>query len=151
MTLREFSLQCGISENQIRKRYKEIGGVEYIDGEWIIPNGTRYPAKRLHHVDSFEEKVYALLKATSEYRYIDSKILHIPDESFNVIISVLLQQGWIQTNGIENPYGANHYDLTLIGANIINQRRYKSIEAISAMIARCAGDFTGRLINQMNK
>ena len=151
MTLEEFSAECGVSIRQIVKRCEEIGGVENRGGDWIIPDGTRYPARKLKNLNSAEEKMYGMLKATNDYRYIDHKMLHIPIQSFNLLVDHLIEQGWIQSNGIDNPYGLNRFDITPKGLTVIRHNRRDAISYIARTIAGCAGEFLAPIINNLHQ
>lgn len=148
MTITDLANQAKVSEQQIKRRYKEIPGIEKdSEGNLAIPSGTRYPARRLPRIVTQEEKLYATLKAISEYCYIDEQMLRIPKESFDLIIGELLSQNWIRENGINNPHGANRYDATLQGSSIANKRRKKAIDDIAISIGSAAGAFVGNCIN----
>ena len=151
MTLEELSAENGVSIRQIVKRYEEIGGIENRGGDWIVPDGTRYPARKLKNLNSAEEKMYGMLKATSDYRYIDHKMLHVPIQSFNLLVNHLIEQGWIQPNGIDNPYGLNRFDITPKGSAVIKQNRRDAISYITRTIAGCAGEFLTPIINGLRR
>ena len=151
-TITELAKQAKVTEEQIRRRYRDIPGItKGENGELIIPDGTRYPARKLRNITTQDEKLYALLKAISEYRYIDEHMLAIPVESFNLLINELLAHNWIQPNGINNPYGANGYDATLTGSMLVKKRRKQAVQEIANVIGGAAGAFAGNMINAMNQ
>ena len=141
MTLEEFSLMSGISVNQIKKRYREIGGITKDEEGYHIPNGTRYPIRRPTHIESRNEKVYLVLKAIFLYKYIDAVMLRIPHESFELILEEMKTIGWIQENKTNNPFGANRFDTTLLGGEIIQKKKTEALREIAGTLSYSAGLF----------
>lgn len=124
MTIQQF---CNISQqreqailNKYRKCKDCFPGVRYEKGSWTIPDGTRFPYDRRHLTKTSKDKRCHLLKAIDTYRYIDATMLHLPQKSFNLLISDLIAAELIQENGIDNPYGANKYDCTPKGSEAAN-------------------------------
>ena len=149
MTIEALARSGKASEKQVYRRWKEIGGVTKENGVLVIPDGTRYPIRRPRKIDTYQEKLYFLLKAINTYRYIDEKMLLIPKNSFDVLIKELLSFGWIQENGTNNEFGANKYDATYSGSVVARKKKYAAIKDISEAVASVAGHFAGGIAAEL--
>ena len=125
MTFDEFRRMYNVSEGTIRKRARkgEIPGMNCILNEYQIMSGTRYPYNvRGTRIKKYSDRVYIILKATSENYYVDEKMLKISKNQFDLIINELLANGLLIKNNEENPYGSNPYDVTGDGERIKNKK-----------------------------
>lgn len=138
-----------VSTKQVKKRWKEIGGVTRIKGVLCIPEGTRYPMKKPRKIDTHEEKLYALLKAIDNERYINEDMLMTSKESFNTLIHELLELKWIQYNGSNNEYGANRFDSTLLGSRIAREKKSAALKEIISAFSGALGHFVGGVISEL--
>lgn len=122
ISIEEFAQQCGYKPETIKRNYKEIPGITKEGSNYVIEYGTRYPFSiKVHKIKNSAEKRYAVLKAISEYKYIDSQMLSVPEESFEFIINDLVERKLIAKNGIDNKRGANGYDCTSLGDEIASK------------------------------
>ena len=142
MTIEEFLIISDVKESTIHKRKKEIPGLTYINGEYKIIDGTRYPYNLGNSkLKEQEDKILALLKATSRNRYIDHKMLKLQKKQFERLLNELERNGYIEENGTNNPFGANAYDLTFKGAELVQLSRNKALRTLSEIAGRFAGGF----------
>ena len=143
MTIEELAKYSGISEKQIRKRYKEIAGYEEKDGEISFPAGTRYMYNlRRTRLDTMGEKCDTLLKATYENKFIDHEKLKMEQTSFDSLIAELVHEGYLRENGTKNLFGANRYDTTVKYDKELKdkskEKRLKIIEHVIASLSSVA-------------
>lgn len=149
MTIEQLAKNGKVSVKQVKKRWRDIGGVTKTGDVLNIPEGTRYPMRKMRSIDTHEEKLYALLKAIDTYRYIDEDMLGIPKNSFNILIHELIHAGWIQDNGSGNEFGANKYDSTRLGSRIAHERKKAALEDIITTISGAAGHLAGGVISEL--
>lgn len=110
ITLEEFSNMVDIKETTIKKNYKKIPGIEIIDGEYYVLKGTRYPGKvNMYKIETLIDKEYVMLKLTSQFKYIDHKMLKIYQNDFNNMTNSLVEKGYLIKNDSLNKYGLNEY------------------------------------------
>ena len=149
MTIEQLAKNGKVSTKQVKKRWRDIGGVTKIGGALNIPEGTRYPMRKMRNIDTHEEKLYALLKAIDTYRYIDEVMLRIPKTSFDILIHELIDAGWIQDNGSGNEFGANRYDSTRLGSKVAREKKKAALKEIVAIISGAAGHLAGGVISEL--
>ena len=119
MTIEEFLIISDVKESTIHKRRNEIPGLTYINGEYEIIEGTRYPYNLGNSkLKEQSDKILALLKATSRNRYIDHKKLKLQKKQFERLLNELERNSYIEENGTNKPCAANAYDLTFKGAEL---------------------------------
>ena len=150
ISIKEFIHNANIKISTFKRNYKKIPGVVRNNEGFLILSGTRYPCD-LHRykLKDSAEKRYALLKTIGEYKFISHKDLRVELMQFEQMLRDLLSAGLIQENKLSNKYGANAYDCTMDGENIIQQKKSNGLIAISKLIAECAGIFTGSIISNM--
>lgn len=79
ISIPEFAERNDMSVESIKRNFKKIPGAEIIDDEYWIPESSRYPFNVGNtKLDRRENKQYVLLKATSQFKYIDEKMLKMP-------------------------------------------------------------------------
>lgn len=145
MTMEEFANIYGVKEKTIIDRHKKkaIPGITLENGGYRVADGTRYPCHK-NSISTADRttRIHSLLKAINKYRYIDAEMLRVEEQSFQLMLEELEENGYIQRNNTGNDYGANGYDCTLRGGEITRMKTAKAI-------AELAGIFTGAVLNQM--
>lgn len=150
VSIEEFERIAGVKEATIRKNHDKIPGLTYRDGTYEILSGTRYLCDfSKYKMDDSEQKRYALLKVISRNKYVSNKDLNLYQEQFVTMLRELLDAGLIQPNGVENHYGANAYDCTMRGEEILRKHRKKCVEELVSLVAGAAGTFTGKVISEV--
>ncbi len=150
MSFDDFVHNSNVKESTVKKRYKQIPGIEKTKKGFKVVSGTRYPCD-LHRygLKNSGEKRYALLKAISQYKYVTHKDLKIEPRQFEDMLRDLLSAGLIRPNNLSNTYGANAYDCTTIGDELISRKDKAAKTELINMIASAAGTFTGAVISQI--
>lgn len=89
MDISEFARNNSVSVKTVKRRLDEIRG--WVNGEngIVFPPGTRYPMKKSLKTKDAIDRFYAILKATSQYRYVDHTYLGIGKESFEFMLRQL--------------------------------------------------------------
>lgn len=142
MSIAEFLNIYGIKETTVKKRINDIPGLEYCNGEYRIIEGTRYPYNiGRSKLKDQEDKIYILLKATSENKYIDHNKLKLQKRQFTRLLTELEHKNLIEKNGINNPYGANAYDITYEGTNVLRLSKNVALKLLSELAGRFVGGF----------
>ncbi len=116
-------------------------GVEIGESEILIPDGSRYPFDvHRYRFDNIGKRRIALLGATDQLRYVDSKMLHMSQMEFEEMVSELVQAGFLRKNGSGNPFGANSYNTTIKYQEECSPRKAqgKAIEIIASAVAAAA-------------
>ena len=92
ISISDFKNLCEISEKTIIRNIHSIPGfIETNDGYKFL-KGTRYPYNlRNTKLTDSAKKRYVLLKAISQYRYIDHRMLRIDENDFILMLHVHLQ------------------------------------------------------------
>lgn len=146
----EFVNNSGVKETTIKKKYKQIPGITKKDGVFQVISGTRYPYNLRHaKVDDFGSKIYILLKSISKYQYISHKELKLEYPQFKKMLEELLSAGLIENNHLSNIYGANAYDCTVKGFELLEKKDKIAKEEIINIIASAAGKFTGAILSEI--
>ena len=146
----EFVNNAGVKESTIKRRYKKIPGVIKTQKGFRVISGTRYPYNIGNtKLDSSEARRYVLLKAISKYQYISHKELRLEQQQFVDMLRDLLSAGLIQRNNLSNTYGANAYDCTPQGDELINQKDKAARKSLINTIATATGTFTGAVLSQI--
>jgi hypothetical protein len=150
ITLDEFSKLCGISCNTIKRKYKEIPGIEKVETEYRVQKGTRYPCSiRRYKIPDSSAKRYVLLKSISENKYISAVDLQLYDKSFSIMLDELKNCNLIYENNNGNTYGANAYDCSNLGDKILQKRKKQAIQDIAERVAAVAGSFSGAAAREL--
>ena len=150
ITFDEFINNSGVKGSTIRRKYKDIPGITKTDKGFVVTSGTRYPCDlHRYRLRDSGEKRYVLLKTISQYKYVTHKDLKLEYQQFLDMLRDLLSAGLIQRNNLCNDYGANAYDCTALGDELL-QKTDKSAKAeLITLIAGAAGTFTGAVISQV--
>lgn len=154
VTYEEFINNYRFKEKTIENKAKkgEIPGMQYVSGEYIIEDGTRYPYNiGRNKLKSLSDKVYVFLKATHMFMYIDHTMLKMTSGEFNNMISELLSAGLICRNGIANTHGANGYSCTIICDEFILEKKYRAIKLMVNILANALGTIEGAFVSQLNQ
>lgn len=150
ISIEQFIEQTGYKRKTIIKNKDKIPGLKYIDGEFIIKKGTRYPYNiGANKLEDSEDRRYCLLDAINKYKYIDYRILRFDQKQFKKMLEDFLNAGLIEENHLGNNFGANAYDCTNKGIAVMKQHRNEAIKDITDIIASATGHFTGAVISEV--
>lgn len=150
ISFEEFINHTGLKESTIRRMYKNIPGIQKTSNGFAILSGTRYPFNmRGYKIKNSNDRRYILLKAISQYKYISHLDIRLESAQFCDMLRELLSAGLIKKNNLYNNYGANAYDCTLKGEEVLKQTRTKSRQEILNMVSTAAGKFTGAIISEI--
>ena len=150
ISIEEFLEIAHVKENTVRKNATKIPGLTYENGVFDILKGTRYPGDfHRYKMKNSAERRYVLLKAISEYKYIDHLKLRVYREQFVALLQELLDAELIVENHLYNSYGANAYDCSIKGDKLIERKQKEAIEEISFLVSSSAGHFTGAVISEI--
>ena len=146
----DFVNNAGVKESTIKRRYKKIPGITKTPKGFRVISGTRYPYNIGNtNIDDSASKRFTLLKAISKYKYISHKELRIEPPQFEAMLRDLLSAGLIQCNNLSNKFGANAYDCTVRGEELIRQNDKTARENLIKTIAAATGAFTGAVLTQI--
>ena len=136
ISVEEFLEKYNIKESTLKRRYHEIPGITKSNEGYLILSGTRYPcnANAYRKVDNSAKKRYVLLKAISEYKYISHKELKVEHQQFVDMLKDLLSAGLIQPNHLSNQYGANAYDCSMKGDELLNKNPKRAVSELTEII-----------------
>ena len=149
ISIEDFLLIAGVKIDTVKRKKDEIPGLTYKNGKFDIVKGTRYPySKGNNRLKTSADRRYHLLLATSQYKYIDHLILQVYQEQFEEMIEELLEAGLIKPNHLYNEYGANAYDCTPKGDEILKLGKKEAIGYITELIAKGAGHFVGAVLSE---
>jgi hypothetical protein len=140
MTIGELADISYVKDETVKKNIRNVpGAYQDDDGEWIIPNGSRYPfdAHRYKFNDVGKRRL-ALLDATYQYRYVNYDKLHMSEESFITMIEELRNAGYLMFNNSNNHYGANQYDTTMKYEQLKGHSKRYMLKKIADTIASMA-------------
>ncbi len=142
MTIEELASISNIKVDTLKKNIGKVKGVNIESEEMYIPDGSRYPYDfHRYRFNNQRSRYHALLMATDKNRYVDHVLLKMPKNSFDRMVSELVDLGYLQDNGCGNQYGANKYDTTLKFSE-------NWIKRIIDQIASSAGHFVGGVISE---
>lgn len=137
ITLEDFLNQCGLKEQTIYKNRNKIKGLEYSNGEYKIPEGTRYPFNIGHNkLKTSEKKRYLILKAIGEYRYIDGKMLHMSSNDFEAMVKQLHRSKLICRTNTKNKYGTNMYILESAAEILLKEKKEVVLKILENVTAK---------------
>ena len=140
----------GFKESTIKRNYKRIPGLQKTKNGYRVVSGTRYPYNLGNtKIEDSASKRYVLLKAISNYKYISHKELRVEHHQFETMWIELLSSRLIQRNNLSNTYGANAYDCTPLGDELISHKDKKAKQELFKTIAETAGTFTGAVVSQI--
>lgn len=146
----EFVNNSGMKEKTVIRNWKRIPGITKTEQGFQVMSGTRYPCD-LHRykLNDSGEKRYALLKAISQYKYITHVDLKIEQLQFLDMLRDLLAAKLIQRNHLSNSYGANAYDCSPLGDQLIKKTDKAAKKELLELISAAAGTFSGAVISQV--
>lgn len=128
VTVEKFAERYDLTPKTIKKNIDKIPGALKNDGKYIIPDSARYPYNLgRSKLDTRTKRVYALLKATDEFRYIDCEMLKISKNSFDTLVNELVEKKIIKKNGSNDQHGLNSYDVTLETEQYFENKNIKQI------------------------
>ena len=148
MSIEDFLTIAGVKLETVKKHKDEIPGLTICEGEFLILEGTRYPCFYRDKIKNTADRRYLLLRAISEYKYIDHLKLRVTHSQFKDLLKDLLDAGLIRENHLANHYGANAYDCTIKGDELLHFTKQKAIKEISNTVAACGGHFVGAVISE---
>ena len=150
INLEDFVKIAGVKKSTVIKNKDKIPGLYFENGEYIIIEGTRYICD-LHRykLNNSEKKRFVLLKTIGEYKYISHIELGLYMPQFEDMLRELLSAGLIRANNMANKFGANFYDITLAGEEILRKKQLESIKEISDIVSESAGKFIGAIISKV--
>ena len=147
MTIQDLAKNSGVKEKTIITRLGELPGVTKDGDEFVIPDGSRWFFD-LHRykLGDRQKRMDALLAATSRFRYVDAKMLNMPQNSFDTMLNELTDAGLLQPNGSDNPYGANRYDTTMKYDQIKDKESKERIRSITEIVSSVVGKIVGEAV-----
>ena len=147
ISMEEFAKKVGVKEETVKKRYQEIPGITKEGSSFTILSGTRYPCdkRRIKPKDSGDRR-YLLLRTISDYRYISHEHLMLEEKQFDDMLAEFLQARLIKKNGLCNSFGANAYDCTAKGDDLLKKQKKEVIHELTILCAEALGTFTGAMI-----
>lgn len=138
-SLGEFAWNSKVKISTIKKRYKEIPGIEKYNDDFRVRSGTRYPYNmRNSKIRTYEEKAIVLLKAIDNYSYISHKELRLEKQQFECMLKKFLEIGFIQHNGLSNHFGANAYDCTGKGSAFLRKNKFGRKQEMAQLLGEMA-------------
>jgi len=130
-------------ESTVYRRRNDIPGLTYQDGRYAILEGTRYPCDlHRYQISDSADKRYVLLKTISKNEYICANDLGLYERQFRELLNDLLMAGLIRENGVSNQYGANGYDCTPEGDELLESKKGQAKKRIAELI----GSFVGAAV-----
>ena len=148
VSIDDFLQIAKVKLSTVKKNRKKIPGLTYANGKFDIVKGTRYPFDiHRYKIKDSADRRYLLLLAISQYKYIDHLKLGVYQEQFEELLKELLDGGLIKHNHLYNEYGANAYDCTIQGDEIIKLRKDEAVKQIAEVLSSCAGRFVGGVLS----
>ena len=146
----DFVNKTGVKASTIKRRYKQIPGIIKSKNGFRVISGTRYPYNLGNtKLENSASKRFTLLKAISKYKYISHRELRLEPRQFEDMLRDLLSAGLIRRNNLFNTYGANAYDCTPLGDDLINRTCKSAKKELINTIATAAGSFSGAVLSQV--
>ena len=138
MTVDELARISGVTENTVIKNRDRIKGYKQtLTDDYFFTPGTRYPfSLGFHKVETYADKLYVLLKALNNYKYISHEELRLEESQFNSMLNHCLSNGYIEPNHTNNPYGANGYDITNAGSEFYKKLKNAKRSEREALVDR---------------
>ena len=150
VSIEDFLQIANVNRSTVKRNKKKIPGLIYENGKFDIVKGTRYPIDiHRHKIENSADRRYLLLLAISQYKYIDHLKLGVYQEQFEDLLKELLDGELIKPNHLYNEYGANAYDCTSKGDEIIKLRKGEAIKQITKVVTTGAGHFVGAVLSQV--
>lgn len=150
ISLQDFLYISNIKESTFRKNFKKIPGVTYKNRVFKILEGTRYSYNmRRSKPKTTENRMFVLLKAIDETKYINHLMLRSQPSEFRRLLAILLEAGLIERNDSSNIYGANAYSITMKGIKYRKENRRESIRFITTLTAECSGILVGQIVSKI--
>ncbi len=149
--MEDFAHNAGVKVSTVKRRYKDIPGIIKTQEGLKVISGTRYPCDHRFKPKNSGEKRYVLLKYICEYKYVSHRDLCVEFPQFREMLSDLLSAQLIQPNGLCNEYGANAYDCSPLGDELLQETGKATKQRIINMISEAAGTFTGAVISEISE
>lgn len=150
ISMDNFANICGRKVSTIQKRYKDIPGIVKDGSRYMVLQGTRYPfSYKRYKLDSSSDRRYVLLKAISKYEYISYKELKLSPSQFEKMLLDFEQAGLVQKNDHDNRFGANGYDCTAKGDDLLAQIEKKGWREKAEFAAKIFAEILGEAIVKM--
>lgn len=144
-----FASRYGYSEKTIKKNIHRIEGAWKEGQDYCIPDSARYPYRMGHtSIQTREDKRYVVLRATSEYRYVDEKMLGLSKTSFRTIVDELTSQGLLINNNSNDVHGVNMYDTSSKADEMLKGGKKKAMVEIGKAVAEIGGTFAAQFAIQ---
>lgn len=149
LTIEEFAGLVNRSLRTVKRRWRQIPGITYENGCYSVLEGTRYPFDAHRYVikDSADRR-YVLLKAISEEGYISPMELGVYQKQFDGFLGDLLAGGLIRANGMANTFGANGYDCTPEGDEVLSYEKQRAKREIAELIGIVGGSFSKSVLSK---
>lgn len=150
VSIEDFLQIAGVKISTVKKNKDKIPGLTYANGKFDIIKGTRYPIDiHRYKMENSADRRYLLLLAISQYKYIDHLKLRVYPEQFDNMLKELLDGDLIALNHLYNQYGANAYDCTSKGDEIIKMKKEEAIKCITDVVSSGAGHFVGAILSEV--
>ena len=145
ISVEEFAIRCNLKKNTIINNIEKIYGTIKIGNNYLISDTARYPFNvRNNFLKTRMDKIYVLLRATSEEKYIDEVMLKTSKNSFKLIIDELCEKNLLRNNNNADLNGANAYNTTIEGKMFLHNKKSKVIQSIMETL----GSFTGKVLRE---
>ena len=150
ISIEDFLQIAKVKISTVKKNKNNIPGLTYTNGQFDIVKGTRYPFDiHRYKIKNSADRRYLLLLAISQYKYIDHLKLRVYQEQFEALLKELLDGELIKPNHLYNEFGANAYDCTTKGDEIIKLKKEEAIKHITGIVSSCAGHFVGTVLSEV--
>ena len=150
VSIQKFSEIANVKVESIMRKRSKIPVIVGCRGKYKVLEGTRYPcAIKRYKLKNTEDKRYALLKAISQEKYINHTMLGLYAQSFRLMLKQLLDARLIIENGMCNQYGANAYDCTALGDEVLRKRKSTAQRQIVELVSSGAGNFVGTVLSKV--
>ncbi len=144
MTLEQFAENYGVKISTVKSNIERIPGLEYVNREYRIIEGTRYFYTVRSAVKDNSVRLCLILKALNKNQYVDAEILKCSESDFNNLLSQLEEQNLIKKNNSKNKYGTNGFNITILGTEYIQQKKWKVIKSIAESVGTGIGAFVAQ-------
>ncbi len=142
-----FASRYKIKVETVKKNINQIVGAKKDGKDYIIPDSARYPYRIGNtSIKTRDDKRYVLLKATSENKFVDEKLIGLSKASFNTLIQELLNQNLLIENGSEDKNGANAYDTSSLADSLLRNGKRRAMVEIGKAVAEIGGKFAAQFV-----
>lgn len=148
MTLNEFSKIYGVKEATVKKNMEKIPGVEYVNREYRIIDGTRYFYSTQTKINDNFDRLLLILKALNKNKYIDNQMLKCTENDFKYLLEQLVNKKLIEENNSQNRYGTNGYNITITGMEYANKEKRAALKDFARIFGTFVGSACKEMMNQ---